>query len=164
MRSQNPHIKHSNKTSQRICKNLYSKVFKTILIPFHYESLKDQKKLQSKEGRKEALKSFMYKSFESLNFNSYQMAVTVYYSDLFLSEFSNRGFKFSYIFLKSILIVSMITCHKITCDVCYSNSSLQEYFNVDNLAELEAEYYGMVDFKINFPLDKVFEYLDLLLE
>ena len=162
MQTQHLHTHYSKEVCQSFVQLLYKKVFQKVLIPFSKENNNDRHKLKSNKGRKDNLINLLEYTYGDFEFNSYQIAASVYYTDLFLSHFAEKGFKFNFKFLKSIIIVSIITCHKMTCDVVYTNSTLKEYFHVDNLAELEMEYYEMVDYNINLPLKKIFEYLDLL--
>ena len=149
---------------KKFSEDLFYKVFKFVLIPFQNEDISIQKKHISSRGRRKHLINFMKEKFEDLEFNPYQIAITTCYADKFLSRLSNKGYDFNYIFIKSILILSIIATHKMTSDNFYSTPTLEKYFQISNLGELENEYYALIDYRLFVSQQLAIKYLALLLE
>ena len=159
----------TNDTCKTICHNLYKKVFKLLLIPFEQDDCKIKTGIKSHKDRKARLINLLENYFEDLEFNQYQMALTVCYADKFLSKMIAGDHcilkQINFLFLKSVLILSITVTHKMTCDFVFSNSSLEtKLFKISNLGQLEDDYYELVDYNFFVPFEDVLYYLSLLLK
>ena len=154
----------STSATNRICHNFYNNALESIIEPFEKETYKSKNKLISEEGRKIELIKLMAEYFEDLEFNPNQIALTICYADIFLTSLAEKGYKFNFSFLKSVIIIGVTPAYKMTNDVTYPNKTLEAYFKIKNLSQLEQEYSEMIDYKFYVSDGKVAEYLHLLMQ
>ena len=155
--------KFSKSITKAISKALYEKVLKHILVSINEEDKETNNGFNSYLSRKAKLISLMEEAYRDLEFNPSQIALTVCYADKFISSLTKKGHKFNFIFMKSILILSITAAHKMTCDFPYSTSVIEKYFEISNLGQLEGEYYELVSYEFYISSDEVEGYLKLLL-
>ena len=150
--------------TQIICHNFYNRALEELIEPFDNETPQSKQKLISTEGRKNILINNMQEYFEDLELNPKQIALTVCYFDSFLSELAEKECRFNFSLIKSVTIISCTIAYKMTNDFAYSNKSLQDYFKIKNLSQLESDYCELIGYKLHICKEKVAEYLQHLIE
>ena len=162
-----PNQHSQKKFSKELCKkfsiSMFEKILNPILISFENEPENIKKLFISNNQRRQQLINFMMKNFADLEFNPYQIATSAFYCHKFLSCLVKKCHKFSYMFLKSIIILSITAAHKITCDYVCPTKVLQKHFNINNLGALEKEYYEMIGYKLFAPENNIMSFYNVLM-
>lgn len=139
--------------------NFRKKVLPKLLAPLE----KDNYKFSSDDQRLELFMHFLDKHITFFEFNHYQIVLTICYSDVILTNWSqSRPISSGVLF--SSFIISLISVLKMTTDWEFRSKDLGRYFEIKDIGKLESQVLKMIDYRLCLSRSRVEKYLALLLD
>lgn len=93
-----------------------------------------------------------------------QVVLAIYYVDVFISKLKKLSpdLDVTVRLLENAFIIAVILTSKIHSDQIFSHKSMVDYFDLEDLHELESSYYELVDYKLFVSGNIIEKYKEVL--